>query len=327
MFRTSALHSVGGQYINVDIATSTPGTVLDAVDRNITQEELCNAVLSSGQALDSTGADDEQIARALAIVGAGASACVDTGAKNAHEIAPVLPDIVAPASYAQMDGFLVFFAVVADNDDAATCDYNGLGAKPITDRAGDALAGGELSATVFLVYNADDERWELLFSTTSAADGVQSITGQSGVVTIGGTASIPHISIANGGINADRLASASVTLPKLSNSATASLNVAKRTIKAWVSYNGDTQTINEAFNVSSVVRTGNGEFTVNLSPPMADNKYLVLTSGCQHLDDAGGASDAVNAHSKTTSSFKVTCWNAGSSKGDLAIIDLAVLGN
>jgi hypothetical protein len=326
MFKTNALHSQDGSYVNIDIATGTPGTKLDAADRNITQDELVNAVLSSGQTLDPTGADNGQLARALACIGAAASSCVDSGAVNAYAPQPVLAGLVAPTSYAQMDGFLIFFEVAATNTGAATCDYNGLGPEPVTDRNGDALLGGELIDTVFLIYNIDDGRWEFLFSSASAASGVQSLTGQSGVITIGGTGSAPHISIASGGINADRIAAGAVTLPKLSNSATASLNVARRTIKAWVNFNGVTGAIRAAFNVSSVTKTDTARHTINLSPSFADANYVVLPGCSQDANGESGAQDAVSITDLSTDSFKIHTFTAGSSKGDLENIFLAILG-
>ena len=44
-------------------------------------------------------------------------------------------------------------------------------------------------------------------------------------------------------------------------------------IRAWVDYNGDTNTINASGNISSVTDNGTGNFTVNFSTAMPDTYY------------------------------------------------------
>lgn len=53
MFKTDALDSVGNAY--VDEVGVTPGTRIEADDKNITQDEIVNAVEGSGQTLDASG--------------------------------------------------------------------------------------------------------------------------------------------------------------------------------------------------------------------------------------------------------------------------------
>lgn len=62
MKRTEAPNSVGGLYVDKDPGV-TVGTTLIAVDRNLIQEEICNAVEGSGATL--SGADDEQLKKAI----------------------------------------------------------------------------------------------------------------------------------------------------------------------------------------------------------------------------------------------------------------------
>ena len=45
--------------------------------------------------------------------------------------------------------------------------------------------------------------------------------------------------------------------------------------RAWVNMNGTAGTIRASFNVSSVVRNGTGDYTVNFSNAMADANYCV----------------------------------------------------
>ena len=76
------------------------------------------------------------------------------------------------------------------------------------------------------------------------------------------------------------LSSGSITYPMLSTSATEANNVAKRTVKAWVSFNGGTQTAysTQSFNVSSIARVGatSGYFRVSFTTAMPATNYVVL---------------------------------------------------
>jgi len=69
MFKTGALDSVADAY--VDEVGVTPGTRLEADDRNITQDELINAVEGSGQTLDAAGVftNNDQLFQAMTIMG------------------------------------------------------------------------------------------------------------------------------------------------------------------------------------------------------------------------------------------------------------------
>lgn len=49
--------------------------------------------------------------------------------------------------------------------------------------------------------------------------------------------------------------------------------------KAWVNYNGSTQTIIGSFNVSSVTYNALGDYTVNFTTAMPDTNYSVVTGG------------------------------------------------
>jgi len=82
-------------------------------------------------------------------------------------------------------------------------------------------------------------------------------------------------------------AAGSVTFPMLSTSATEADNVAKRTAKAWVNFNGadafspnpSTTAIRASFNVSSITDNSTGNYTANFTANMADANYAtVITS-------------------------------------------------
>jgi len=70
------------------------------------------------------------------------------------------------------------------------------------------------------------------------------------------------------------LATGSVKFSQLSTSATEADNVASRTAKAWVNFNGTgTVAIRASFNVSSITDNSTGNFTVTFATAFADANY------------------------------------------------------
>lgn len=67
MFKTTALNSTANRFI--DEVGVTPGTRLEAADKNIWMDELVNAVEGAGLTLDVTGANRDQLLEAMLIVG------------------------------------------------------------------------------------------------------------------------------------------------------------------------------------------------------------------------------------------------------------------
>lgn len=80
MFKTTALDSVGNAYVDKDVGTSTPGTRLEADDRNIVQDELVNLVEGKGLTLDPTGVNRDQILEAVDIAGITTKNAIINGA-------------------------------------------------------------------------------------------------------------------------------------------------------------------------------------------------------------------------------------------------------
>jgi hypothetical protein len=73
--------------------------------------------------------------------------------------------------------------------------------------------------------------------------------------------------------------------------------------KAWVNFNGTTNTIRSSFNVTSTTKIGTGNYQINLTTAMPNANYAVIGM-CQYQNNTGqtileGPSDA------TTSSFEV----------------------
>jgi hypothetical protein len=82
--------------------------------------------------------------------------------------------------------------------------------------------------------------------------------------------------------------------------------VVKGTAKAWVNFNGTTNTIRSSFNVTSTTKTGAGEYRINFTNPMPDTNYVFTgstawTGGQPSAIVGSGTTDG----SITTSSLRI----------------------
>lgn len=99
------------------------------------------------------------------------------------------------------------------------------------------------------------------------------------------------------------------------------------TAKAWLNYNGLTQTVNASFNVTSVVRESLGTITINFTTPMTDANYVVSI-----WNNSGASSNTRYATvvSQTTTSFQFQTRYGNSPNSaleDQAYIQIAIFGN
>ena len=60
--------------------------------------------------------------------------------------------------------------------------------------------------------------------------------------------------------------------------------------KNWLSYNGDSASVRDSFNVSSVTDNGTGDYTTNISSSMANASYAVAGA----ISAAGSVNSNVN---------------------------------
>jgi len=149
-------------------------------------------------------------------------------------------------------------------------------------------------------------------------------SGTSGSIVINGSdavlvtpTGITTASIQDSSITTAKIVDGNITFGKLSNSATEADNVAKRTAKAWVNFDGTgTVAIRDDFNVSSITDNGTGDYTINLSSNLLDTNYSVIaTSSAQFSSNWS----ITQIHSKTgiievtplTGSFGVCVINSG----------------
>jgi len=100
------------------------------------------------------------------------------------------------------------------------------------------------------------------------------------------------------------------------------------TAKAWVNFDGTgaigAQTIRSSHNISSVVKTATGTYTVNFTTPMADANYVPIVTGNLATNAQGDSS--VSGSSITTSSCQIRiAWQGGTY--DTPYVMLVVFGN
>lgn len=119
-----------------------------------------------------------------------------------------------------------------------------------------------------------------------------SLNGTSGIVLTQGASAGDIIEFvirntSNSGFSAadtGQIVDGAVTFDKLSNSATESSNVQKRTAAAWVNFNGTgTVAIRDDFNVSSIDDQGSGSYKVNFSTQMANSSYCAVVGQYHHV--------------------------------------------
>lgn len=64
---------------------------------------------------------------------------------------------------------------------------------------------------------------------------------------------------------------------------TSATNPIRGSAKAWVNFAGATATINDSFNVSSITRNAQGDYTVNFTTAMANANYVPVFTGAGGL--------------------------------------------
>ena len=175
-------------------------------------------------------------------------------------------------------------------------------------------------------------------STTLAGDfTISSGTGTLGTTgvtagTYGDASAIPFLTVdakgritsATTGTFSSTPADGSITFAKLSTSGTEADNVASRTAKAWVNFNGTlvaASMIRSAFNVSSITDHNTGDYSVNFTTAFADSNYAATIG----FEQADAASSNMSAGIKTmsTSAVRIKCERSSGGDEDLNFICLS----
>lgn len=124
------------------------------------------------------------------------------------------------------------------------------------------------------------------------------------------------------------LSSGSITYPMLSTSATEANNVAKRTVKAWVNFNGSVPSIysTQSFNISSITRSAAGAFTITFTTAMSAANYAVIgTVGTGTENYTSVAAACVRLFAATTTNCTIVTVLQSSNGHDFGYTCVAVL--
>jgi hypothetical protein len=139
-------------------------------------------------------------------------------------------------------------------------------------------SGGTASTT------AAGARTSLGVAASGANSDITSVTGLTTALTVaqGGTGAATHTSkgvlIGNGTSAITTVSPSTSGNVLISDGTNWTSSTSTGIAKAWVNYNGETQTVRTSYNVSSVTRSGTGFYTVNFTNALADADYCV-TSG------------------------------------------------
>ena len=148
----------GDTFISRDPGTNTPGTKIRRAHKNDVQEEICRAIESTGEAVDTTlysvgDGNRDQLAQMIAHYGSGGAVNYIESAGSAVNVYKVeMPDFgirqrQQPKAYYQ--GMEVIVILADTNTAASTINVGGLGDINITDTASDEIIGGKKSKFIF----------------------------------------------------------------------------------------------------------------------------------------------------------------------------------
>jgi hypothetical protein len=132
---------------------------------------------------------------------------------------------------------------------------------------------------------AGNARTNLSAASSGANSDITSITGLTTALTVaqGGTGAATHTSkgvLIGNGTSAVTTVSPSTSGNVLTSDGTNWTSAANTgAAKAWVNYNGVTQTINNSFNVSSVTYVSAGLYTVNFTTAMPNANFVTQLTG------------------------------------------------
>lgn len=100
--------------------------------------------------------------------------------------------------------------------------------------------------------------------------------------------------------------------------------------KAWVAFAGATGTIRGSFNVSSVTRSGTGQYAVNFTTVMADTNYSAVATASDYSASSQAACQifsSTTAVAPTTSGFNMSATTQnGASYQDPVYVCVLVIG-
>lgn len=196
----NASATVDNEFTDGNPGTGTPATILPGAYLNVIQAELIKIVEMAGITPDQTGADTEQIAKALAVHVGALDFYSDGGAANDYVLSPIgsgdALNVGPPALY---EGMKVRFIPDNSNTGAATINVDAIvsgtpgdinikvGAGAGSDPASGSIVAGVLSE---FYYDATNSCFKP--SIPSASAGVEIYDSGAQTFTAGGSLSLSH---------------------------------------------------------------------------------------------------------------------------------------
>lgn len=109
--------------------------------------------------------------------------------------------------------------------------------------------------------------------------------------------------------------------PQFQNSAGTEIGTLCR---AWVNFNGSTGSIRASFNVSSVTRSGTGDYTLNFTSAFADTNFSMVATATNNSSAYGAyVLDNTPSTARTTTTIRIltVAYNA---LQDSSVVNVAV---
>lgn len=182
------------------------------------------------------------------------------------------------------------------------------------------VAGGGTGATTVA-----EARTNLgVMSSTEVENAINSATPQATEAALG-VAKIATTAIAQAGTNDTDI----ITAKKLRDALSASGDAPVSACRAWVCFDGITGTIKNSFNISSMVKNGTGDYTINFSKLMPTSNYIYTTG--LTATSTGNNTISLNAYGsyqsepilKTTSQLRVMV-SSSTAKVDAKDVNIGV---
>jgi len=145
-------------------------------------------------------------------------------------------------------------------------------------------------------------------------------------ITSAGVTFTDTTTLTSANIGTAQLVNGSVTAAKLGT------NEQKQIAKAWVNFNGTTSpgTIRSNYNVSSVTKTGTGDYTVNFATPMADANYTFFGCGRNDTDLTAGYPPCISqwlSDTQSTTQLRIRGTNGNNNLEDFPTLCVSIFGN
>lgn len=131
-----------------------------------------------------------------------------------------------------------------------------------------------------------------------------------------------NVSITGGSVAAGTLLG-NVAAANISNALNASGSAPLFACRAWAYFNGTTASVAGSGNISSVVRNGPGDYTVNFATAMPDAAYAAMVSGARS-DSSSGADGFRKACLNAVGSIRIITYDTSTTATDHALVSIAI---